>query len=586
MTKMCRCLLALMLAMVLLQTGAGAQDEGPAAGLVPADAVFCVEATRPRAILDLLTGEEMTEALNALPSYRELFSAPGFAQFQLGVSHFELLLNASWRDALKRLTGDGITFALCPDESVLLIIEAEDEAFLARFHETLINAVRADAVSKGLPPSVESAEYMGVTGWSLDGKEAHATVGKRLILSSTAEGLKRALELRAEANGASFASRPDYVKAQRVSGPVPDMRAFASIAPFKQMPGVAQLLAPNEDNPLAALFFSGLMEAANNANWLWLGLGANEEGLSLRALLDGQVAGQASPAAFAQPPTPAEGAMPNLCVPGRIASLSFYRDLYGFYSGKDALFGERTSPLIFFENMMGIFFTGRDLTSEVLSETRPELRFVVAQEQLDQGSDPDKGQMPAFAAVLRLRDPEAFGVVVEEAWQKAVGLVNFTSGQQAQPGLIIDRPIHGGTKYTVAGLSSAGLDSPNAHHNARPTLAMPGDYVILSSTDGLARHLMDALSAEGAGAPVGGVHSMVELDGGQLGSILEANRAVLARNTMVSKGVTEEEAEAEVRVYFDVASAIECAKLRVGTSNGLTEGCLDIELALPERQAP
>ena len=36
---------------------------------------------------------------------------------------------------------------------------------------------------------------------------------------------------------------------------------------------------------------------------------------------------------------------------------------------RTTLFPERTSGLIFFENMMGIFFTGRDLTSEVLAET-------------------------------------------------------------------------------------------------------------------------------------------------------------------------------------------------------------------------
>ncbi len=33
------------------------------------------------------------------------------------------------------------------------------------------------------------------------------------------------------------------------------------------------------------------------------------------------------------------------------------------------MFPERTSGIIFFENMMGIFFTGRDLTEEVLAET-------------------------------------------------------------------------------------------------------------------------------------------------------------------------------------------------------------------------
>jgi len=40
-------------------------------------------------------------------------------------------------------------------------------------------------------------------------------------------------------------------------------------------------------------------------------------------------------------------------------------------------------------------------------------------------------QWPAFALVLGLRDAKAFGEVMEEAWQKALGLVNFTRGQKA-----------------------------------------------------------------------------------------------------------------------------------------------------------
>ena len=46
-------------------------------------------------------------------------------------------------------------------------------------------------------------------------------------------------------------------------------------------------------------------------------------------------------------------------------------------------------------------------------------------------------KLPGFAVVLQLRDPAKFQEVMEEAWQKAIGLVNFTRGQKALPGLII-----------------------------------------------------------------------------------------------------------------------------------------------------
>jgi hypothetical protein len=276
--------------------------------------------------------------------------------------------------------------------------------------------------------------------------------------------------------------------------------------------------------------------------------------------------------------------MPNLSVPRRIAALSFYRDLHGFYAAKDELFPERTSGLIFFENMMGIFFTGRDLTEEVLAETGPEIRFVVA----EQVYDPDVGtpaiQVPAFAAVFRMPNPDKFGPVMEEAWQKAVGLINFTRGQQALPGLIIDRPTHGDTKYTVAYFSASSDDEKSAldvRFNFRPAVAMPGEYLILSSTSALAGDLIDALENETA-RPNGVTHSLVELDGVQLASILEANRENLVRQNMVNEGNTRQQAEAQIGVILLALEQLAGIKLDVGAKDGVSRAELAIELNLPE----
>ena len=66
--------------------------------------------------------------------------------------------------------------------------------------------------------------------------------------------------------------------------------------------------------------------------------------------------------------------LPNLCVPRQIAGISLYRDLNAFYAAKDQLFPERTSGHDFFENMMGIFFSGRDLTARSSARLGPEVR--------------------------------------------------------------------------------------------------------------------------------------------------------------------------------------------------------------------
>jgi hypothetical protein len=307
--------------------------------------------------------------------------------------------------------------------------------------------------------------------------------------------------------------------------------------------------------------------------------------LVFQASIDGKMVARTSPAAFALPKESDEGAMPNLSVPRRIAAMTFYRDLHQFYAAKDDLFPERTSGLIFFENMMGIFFSGRDLTNEVLAETRPEIRFVVAEQKYDPEIGTPITKLPAFAAILRLRNPEDFDEVVEEAWQKAIGLVNFTRGQQAMPGLIIDRPEHDQTKLTLAYFSTTGIEDKtklDQRFNIRPTLAMPGGYVIFSSTDDLARDLVDALNKEikQGGRPLAQTHSLVEMEGGQLASILQANRQVLVRGDMVKKGNTQQQAEAGIDLLISLARFVKHVELGIGMNEALTQARLEISLNL------
>jgi hypothetical protein len=193
------------------------------------------------------------------------------------------------------------------------------------------------------------------------------------------------------------------------------------------------------------------------------------------------------------------------------------------------------------------------------------------------------GQIPAFAVVMRLRHPEQFGTVVEEAWQKAIGLVNFTRGQKAQPGMIIDRPVYQETKYTVACFSPADANDktkPDTRFNVRPTLAMPGKYLILSSTDSLARDLIDALGRE-AGQPVQPVaqtHSVLDIDGGQVVSILRANRETIVRGDMVKKGRSQQESEAGIDLLINLVRLVDQVRLSLGTDKDLTQAQLTMKL--------
>ena len=575
--------LTLVLLSFVLPTPVMAQTLPPAPQWVPPDAVLCLQVSRPKAVLDVLAGKEMTQTVTSSPFYQGLSSQPKFKEFVDGIKFLEISLGTDWRTALARLAGGGITLAIGPQNTVVAIIDAEDEGILQKLHEIILNLTRSQAENQGHPEKVASKEYGGVTAWTFDGKEAHAIIGKRLVFASRAEGLKTILDLRAQSEGKALAASLTFQAAQKAADRQAAATMFVDLRPLMNLPGLANALEKQRANPLAALVFAGVTESLRNSNWLNLELNVEGKTLAVRAVTDGKIAGPTNPAAFALPQKAGEAAWPNLAVPRRIAAFSLYRDLRGFYAAKDTLFPERSAGLIFFENMMGIFFTGRDLTTEVLAETEPEIRLVVAEPQYDARAGTPQVQIPAFAAVLRLRHPEQFGKVVEEAWQKAIGLVNFTRGQKALPGLVIDRPIYKDVKYTVAAFSPADANDKtklDTGFHARPTLAMPGQYLILSSTDGLARDLIDALSREAGQSvkPAARAHSVLEIDGGQAVSALRANRETIIRGDMIKKGKTHEESAGGIDMLITLVGLVDQVKLSLGMDQGLSQTQLTLKL--------
>ena len=365
--------------------------------LVPADAIAVLEVTDPEPLFELLAGQPMSETVTALPLYQQQTTQPQFQEFLNVVRFLETALDTDWRSGLKSLIAGGVTLALCPEETVVLIADAEDERLLAKLHEILLTFARSEAEKEGQPERVVSTQYRDITAWTFGGDEAHAIVGKRFIFSNRPEGLKAVLERSTGSRGAALASSSRYQAASQTAGANDVARLYVNLRPLMHLPGLVGAFEQSRANPLAALVFAGIAEAIEDADWLAARLSVEHDTLVLRTAVDGRAVAPTSPTAFAWPKTSSDGAFPSLSVPRRVAALSFYRDLYQFYSAKDELFPERTSGLIFFENMMGIFFSGRDLTNEVLAEAQPDIRLVVAAQEFDPAIGTPRVQLPALA---------------------------------------------------------------------------------------------------------------------------------------------------------------------------------------------
>ena len=112
---------------------------------------------------------------------------------------------------------------------------------------------------------------------------------------------------------------------------------------------------------------------------------------------------------------------------------------------------------------------------------------------------------------------------------------------------------------------------------------MPGEYVILTSTDGLARDLIDALNQEGerTAKALAETHSLLDIEGRQLAAILGANRETLIRGDMVKKGNTREQSEAGINMLLTLVELVDNVKLSIGAHGNLSQAVLGLKLHLP-----
>ncbi len=153
--------------------------------------------------------------------------------------------------------------------------------------------------------------------------------------------------------------------------------------------------------------------------------------------------------------------------------------------------------------------------------------------------------------------------------------------------MIVDRPLHEGTQYTLAYFPTAGIEDKSRlpmQYNFRPALVKLGDYVVLSSTDGLAKDLIDAIGKETAGKvqPQRSVHSMADVDLGQIATLLVANRDNLVRQNMLEKGSKQEEAELQADLVATVLRSLGKARLTMTSPDGQAKARLQIKLNLPQ----
>lgn len=240
------------------------------------------------------------------------------------------------------------------------------------------------------------------------------------------------------------------------------------------------------------------------------------------------------------------------------------------------------------DGQLATLFSGKDFGEDILGALRPELHLVVVRQTFDDGPAVPAIKLPAFALVARLKDPAKMQPELRRIFQSLVGFLNIVGAMNGQPQMELDIDKSEGKQVLSATYLAEGSEQNKQpgkiNYNFSPSLAFASEWLVVSSTRGLAHTLADAVakSAPAAGAADQAENSALRFQFATLRQLLDDNRGQLISQNMLQKGQSKEQAEREIGLMLEALGFGGDAKLTLNADQQLRLG-LEVTLGKGER---
>lgn len=534
--------------------------------LLPDSTLAVVTIDSPRTVLDGLLAPEYYEPLVALKAVDKALHAPALTRLKQLVGLLEARLDTSWQDALRTITGGGITLAFdAKRQAAILIVRSEDSALLKKLNDTLSDLIEVHARSQGNRSPSDAKEYRGVRTWSFGPGEQHAIVGDMLVISNQGEALRAVLDLHADRSAAGLAGKAAFTQARRQAGTGNLAWAMVDIEALRQLPKVAAALAKKSDNPGQEMLFGGVADALRTARYATASLRLDGKKLRLQAELPRNSSEIASNRRWWFASSGSDGDAAVLEPKNALANLTIDHDFAGMWAAREELFSERVNAgLTQADTGLGLFFSGRDFGPEVLAKLAPRWQFVAVRREFPASQPIPAIKLPAMALVIETKD-DAFADELFLAFQNAVGIINLQGIQTGRPQLLLDGKEYHGAKIRLAHYlppRETPKDNARLEYNFNPTAARIGSRFVIGTTYELACELVDLLQKPVA-ARSSDQNTSLEIDGGQLRAAFEDNRDLLVSRAMLSSGDDKKAAQKQVDSLLDLGRLIHSASVQL-----------------------
>ncbi|RLS73190.1 MAG: hypothetical protein DWI00_10805 [Planctomycetota bacterium] len=532
-------------------------EEPQASQLLPNTTVAYLEIAQPVTILNTVLDHPLSQRVQAMDVYKKAQMSEGFRGFLTGRKFFELQIGADWRPAIDALTARGIYAGYdAATQGAVLLVRGKDEATMENFRAKILEMTRLSGGEKGEP-----VEYRELLIYRLE-KGGAAVVRDWLIVTNKSELGKSVVDRLLDSgegnasqdDAATLAGNTDFLAAQKTRGMEADAWGFVNLNAVREAGGAKKLFEGKAENPLAELLIGGIQSTLRHSPYLTADLEVASGGVKLQFSTPWQSDWIPEERAYYFGPD-SDGSAPSLPeVPGTLVTLSTYRDISQMWLRAGDLFDEQTNDqLAEADSNLSTVFAGRDFGEEILGSLEPQIGLMVVRQSFENKTPVPAIKLPAFALVMKLRDPETMRSELRRTFQSAIGFFNIVGAQQGNPQLEMDMQKNGDVDMITSRYlpEKKDKDSTSAPiiFNFSPSVGFVGDRFILSSTAELAQQLAEAPSTETRQA---GVNTSLKLLVPAISESLADNREQLISQNMLEEGHSREEAEAAIGLLFEI----------------------------------
>lgn len=565
--------LAALLLLPALVVAADDPAQKSALDLLPASTVAYVEVDAPQKLIDAALDHPLMKELQQHPDYQQALQSPDMEELLKVVKLVEEKLGLPWREALTKLSGDGVYVGFdLATQGVIVLVHSRDAELLIKSRDTFLELARADAKERGKADPVSVEEYRSTNIYKLK-DSSFTTLGPWLIITSKPLLGRMVLDNAAGAGSGSLATETQFVAAQKSKVGAPCVWSYTDLTILRATGLAKALVNKKSDNPAGELLIGGILGAVPDAPYVTASIDLSAQGVKVSTAVPYNTGKVAKTREFYFGPQ-GKGAAPALLEPAQtIFSLSAYRDFAALWRNAPDLFNDDVNgQFAAAENTLTTLFSGKSFSDDILAKLEPGVQIVVTRQDFAKNEVVPQIKLPAIAGVFRLKEPADTARQFKITYQSLVGFLNIAGGQAKLEALEqTTEKIGGITLNSAVYLPPEQAEKRKdaaVHFNASPTIAFVGDRFVIASTRALALELAQQIEKQSP-KDAEGVNTQMRLDGQMLRATLTDNRQQLVAQNMAEKGHDEAAAQNEIDLLLRLLHTFQEMSLSLTTNDQL-----------------